>query len=243
MNKLANTPLADGGKYRHLFFDLDHTLWDFETNAKETMQEVYNLNELHAKGVTDFDLFFERYSHHNERLWSRYTKGFIKQEELRWKRMWFALLDFKIGDDKLSKEMSGHFLERLPFKTKLFPYTMEILEYLKAKGYRMHLITNGFDHIQFSKLTSSNLTHYFEEVITSEASQSLKPNKEIFEYALQKTGAAKEESIMIGDNLEADIQGGINAGLDTVFVNHLKVETQVQPTYTIYHLKELEDIF
>jgi len=229
--------------YKHLFFDLDHTLWDFETNAKETMQEVYELNALQEKGVTDFDLFFDRYSHHNERLWSRYTKGFIKQEDLRWKRMWFALLDFKIGDDKLSKEMSNHFLERLPFKKKLFPYTFEILDYLISKKYKLHLITNGFDSIQFSKLTSSNLTHYFEEVITSEASSSLKPNKEIFEYALQKTGALKEESIMIGDNPEADIQGGINAGLDTIFVNHLNVQTLVQPTYTIYHLKELEAIF
>ena len=242
MNKLANTSLANEGKYRHLFFDLDHTLWDFETNAKETLQEVYDLNALHTKGVTDFDLFFNRYSFHNERLWSRYTKGFIKQEELRWKRMWFALLDFKIGDDVLSKKMSGHFLERLPFKKKLFPYTIEILEYLKAKDYKMHLVTNGFESIQHSKLSSSNIGHYFGEVITSEASNSLKPHKEIFEYALQKTGAIKTQSIMIGDNLEADIQGGINAGLDTVFVNHLKVETQVQPTFIVYHLKEIEDI-
>lgn len=243
MNKKNNLSSIPGKRYRHLFFDLDHTLWDFETNAKETMQEVYELHALHTKGITDFDLFFNRYSFHNERLWSRYTKGFIKQEELRWKRMWFALLDFKIGDDKLSKEMSNHFLERLPFKKKLFPYTFEILEYLTAKEYQLHLITNGFNSIQYSKLTSSNLTHYFGEVITSEASNSLKPHIEIFEYALQKTGAVKEESIMIGDNPEADIQGGINAGLDTVFVNHLHVQTHVQPTYTIWHLKELEDIF
>src|SRR5678810_568664 len=83
-------------KYRHLFFDLDHTLWDFEANAKETIKEVYDLNGLHARGIIDFDHFFNRYSHHNERLWDRYTKGFIKQEELRWKRMWLVLLDFKI---------------------------------------------------------------------------------------------------------------------------------------------------
>jgi putative hydrolase of the HAD superfamily len=230
-------------KYRHLFFDLDHTLWDFETNAKETMQEVFVLNNLGAKGIDDFDLFFERYSFHNERLWSRYTKGFIKQEELRWKRMWFALLDFKIGDEQLSKLMSLHFLERLPYKKKLFPYAIEILDYLTAKDYKLHLVTNGFDSIQFSKLNASNITHYFGEVITSETSNSLKPNIEIFNYALAKTGAVKQESIMIGDNLEADIQGGINAGLDTIFVNHLHIETHLKPTYTVYHLKELEDIF
>ena len=231
-------------KYRHLFFDLDHTLWDFETNAKETMHEVYELNGLHARGIEDFDHFFERYSFHNERLWDRYTKGFIKQEELRWKRMWFALLDFKIGDEPLSKLMAGHFLERLPYKKNLFPYTIEILEYLTGKGYILHLVTNGFESIQHSKLESSNLRSYFAEIITSEASNSLKPNKEIFEYALSKSGALAHESIMIGDNLDADIQGGMNAGLDTVFVNHLNIQIlPVKPTYVIHHLRELEEIF
>ncbi|QEC67696.1 noncanonical pyrimidine nucleotidase, YjjG family [Panacibacter ginsenosidivorans] len=230
-------------KYRHLFFDLDHTLWDFEANAKESIQEVYELNALHARGITDFEAFFKSYSRHNERLWDRYTKGFIKQEELRWKRMWFALLDFKIGDEALSKRMSVEFLERLPLKKNLFPYTIEILEYLTNKGYVLHLVTNGFESIQYSKLDNSNMRNYFVEVITSEASNSLKPNKEIFEYALSKSGAAIEESIMIGDNLDADIKGGMDAGLDTVFVNHLKIVPHIKPTYMIYHLKELEDIF
>lgn len=229
--------------YKHLFFDLDHTLWDFETNARETLGELYTLNSLQDRGVTDMPLFFERYSFHNDRLWARYTKGFIKQEELRWKRMWFTLLDFKIGDEVLSKSMSSQFLERLPFRKNLFPYTIEILDYLRVKGYQMHLVTNGFDEIQHHKLTSSNLRHYFGEVITSEKSNSLKPHKEIFDYALRVTGATKEESIMLGDNLDADIQGGINAGLDTVFVNHLNVQAHVIPTYTVSHLKELEQIF
>jgi len=107
-------------KYRHLFFDLDHTLWDFEANAKETMAELYEMNLLKAKGIDDFDVFFQRYSFHNERLWSRYTKGFIKQEELRWKRMWLALLDYTIADEVLAKQMANQFLERLPFKKKPF---------------------------------------------------------------------------------------------------------------------------
>lgn len=243
MNKIINPLLVDGGKYKHLFFDLDHTLWDFETNARETLEELYGMNELATKGVNDFGYFFERYSYHNERLWDRYTKGFIKQEELRWKRMWFALLDFKIGDEKLARLMAVQFLERLPFKKNLFPYTIEILEYLKQKKYLMHLITNGFESVQHNKLSSSNLTNYFVEVITSEGSNSLKPNKEIFEYALDKSGASVNESIMIGDNLDADIMGAMNVGLDTVFVNHLKVATEIKPTYTIHHLKELEEIF
>ena len=230
-------------KYRHLFFDLDHTLWDFETNAKETIREVYDLNSLHLLGIDNFDEFFNRYSYHNERLWDRYTKGYIKQEELRWKRMWLAMLDFKVADEAMAKRMSAEFLERLPLKTNLFPYTIEILEYLNNKGYILHLVTNGFENVQFSKLQNSNLRNYFREIITSEGSNSLKPNKEIFEYALSKSGALAHESVMIGDNLDADIQGGINAGLDTIFVNHLKIDPHIQATYVITHLKELEDIF
>ncbi len=229
--------------YKHLFFDLDHTLWDFEANAKETIGELYDMHKLYERGVADLDLFFERYSYHNERLWGFYTKGLMRQDELRWKRMWMALLDFKIGDENLSRQMSVQFLERLPSRKNLFPYTVEILRYLKDKGYLLHLLTNGFENIQYSKLDSSNLRHYFVEVITSEASNSLKPNKEIFDYALQKTKALKKESIMIGDNLEADIQGAMNAGLDTVFVNHLKIEPGIRPTYMVHHLKELEEIF
>jgi len=139
--------------------------------------------------------------------------------------------------------MSVQFLEQLPNRRNLFPYATEILSYLTKKNYVLHLITNGFDSIQHNKLKYSNLTSYFNEVITSEKAGSLKPNKEIFEFALQATGADVKNSIMIGDNIEADIKGAMNAGLDTIFVNHLQVETDVKPTYIIHHLKELEEIF
>jgi putative hydrolase of the HAD superfamily len=139
--------------------------------------------------------------------------------------------------------MSFDYLDILPNKKSLFPYTMEILDYLKAKGYQMHLITNGFESVQFKKIENSNIAPYFKEVITSEASNSLKPNKEIFEYALQKSNAKLEESIMIGDNQSADIQGAINIGMDSVFVNHINAVPTVPATYTITHLKELENIF
>jgi putative hydrolase of the HAD superfamily len=230
-------------QYRHLFFDLDHTLWDFDTNSKEALKDLYDNNQLHHKGIEHFDDFFERYSYHNHLLWDRYAKGQIKQDELRWKRMYLAMLDFKFADEKLARLMGIEFLDILPNKNKLFPYTHEILGYLQEKGYRLHLITNGFEKVQQHKLLKSNIDAYFTEMITSEVSNSLKPNKEIFEYALNKTGANAKNSIMIGDNLDADIQGGINAGLDTVFVNHINAATHIQPTYTIFHLKELEEIF
>ena len=228
--------------YKDLFFDLDHTLWDFETNSKETIQELYNTHRLADLGIVDFDRFYSTYSAHNHRLWDRYTKGFIKQEELRWKRVYLSLLDFKVANEPLAKEMSQAYLEILPNKKHLFPYTIEILEYLKQKDYKMHLITNGFESVQFKKIKNSGLQDYFIEVITSEASNSLKPQKEIFEYALKNANASIEESIMIGDNESADIQGGINIGMDTIFVNHIQVVPTVPATYTITHLKELENI-
>jgi len=228
--------------YKDLFFDLDHTLWDFETNSKETIQELYTTHRLAELGIVDFDGFYNTYSAHNHRLWDRYTKGFIKQEELRWKRVYLSLLDFKVSNEPLAKEMSQSYLEILPNKKHLFPYTIEILDYLKHKDYKMHLITNGFESVQFKKIKNSGIADYFIEVITSEASNSLKPQKEIFEYALKNAKAIVDESIMIGDNESADIQGGINMGMDTIFVNHIQVEPTVPATYTITHLKELETI-
>ena len=228
--------------YKDLFFDLDHTLWDFELNSKETMQELYINHQIAALGITDFDAFFNIYTAHNHRLWDRYAKGFIKQEELRWKRIYLSLLDFKIANEQLSKDMSLEFLQILPTKKKLFPHTIEILNYLKEKDYKMHLITNGFESVQIKKIKNAEIAHYFNEVITSETSNSLKPNKEIFEFALKSSNATLSESIMIGDNETADIQGGINIGMDTVFVNHLKVAPTLPATYTITHLKELEEI-
>lgn len=228
--------------YKDLFFDLDHTLWDFELNSKETMQELYDTHQLGSIGISDFDAFFTIYIAHNHRLWDRYSKGFIKQDELRWKRIYLSLLDFKIGNEKLARDMSVDFLEILPTKKKLFPYTIEILTYLKNKNYKMHLITNGFESVQFKKINNANIAHFFNEVVTSEASNSLKPQKEIFEYALKNANAQLDQSIMIGDNESADIQGGINAGMDTIFVNHLQTVPTVPATYTITHLKELESI-
>jgi len=228
--------------YKDLFFDLDHTLWDFETNSRETIQELYNTHRLAELGIVDFDGFYNTYSAHNHRLWDRYTKGFIKQEELRWKRVYLSLLDFKVANEPLAKEMSQAYLEILPNKKHLFPYTIEILEYLKQKDYKMHLITNGFESVQFKKIKKSGLADYFIEVITSEASNSLKPQKEIFEYALKNAKATVDESIMIGDNEFADIQGGINMGMDTIFVNHIQAIPTIPATYTITHLKELETI-
>ncbi len=230
-------------KYRHLFFDLDHTLWDFEANARLTLQTMYDELSLKERGVYDFEKFYRNYLEHNEKLWEKYRKGLIPQQDLRVKRMWLSLLDFQIADEELAQQISIRFLELLPTRTILFPHTHEILSYLKKKGYILHLITNGFEKTQHSKLQHSGLKDYFVEIITSECSNCLKPEKEIFEYAFNKCKAEKDECIMIGDNVEVDIQGAINAGIDQVYVNHMDVEPSITPTYTVRSLKELEIIF
>lgn len=228
-------------KYKHLFFDLDHTLWDFETNAKNTLEQLFNEYNLSIH-IENFDRFFNAYSHHNKLLWQQYEEGLLPQEELKWKRMYNALQDFNAADEILAKEMSHSFLAHLPYRKVLFPYTIEILTYLKKKGYQLHLITNGFNTVQFGKIKTAAIDHFFVEVITSESSNSLKPHKAIFDYALAKCNAESTECLMIGDNPLADIQGGINAGIDTVYVNHINKESEIPATYSIKHLKELEEI-
>lgn len=235
-------------QYKHLFFDLDHTLWDFEANARATLANLYTELNLKERGVFDFDLFYTKYLAHNEKLWERYRNGYIKQEELRIKRMRLALLDFKIADEALAEKMNILFLDLLPTRTHLFPGCLELLDYLTEKKYQLHLITNGFEKTQHSKLKYSGLATYFKEVITSEGSNSLKPKKEIFDYAFHKTGAQPSESIMIGDSIEVDILGALQAGMDQIHVNHLTktkipVSGNLLPTYTVFSLKEMEAIF
>ncbi len=229
-------------KYKDIFFDLDHTLWDFETNSSLTLKALFKEYDLTARGIHSFVDFHAVYKEHNHRLWDKYSKGLIKQDELRWKRMWHTLLDFKIGDEKLAKEMSARYLTILPDQKALFDYSIEILNYLQNKAYRLHIISNGFEDVQHNKLIKSGIKKYFNAIITSEGCNATKPNKEIFEAALTAAGARLEESIMIGDNPEADIQGAINAGMDSILVNHTNISTIIPSTYTVKHLKELEEI-
>jgi putative hydrolase of the HAD superfamily len=136
-------------------------------------------------------------------------------------------------------QMNELFLQLLPSRNLLFPDTIEVLQYLQAKGYSLHLITNGFEEVQHNKLKHSGLAPFFGVVVTSECSNSLKPQKEIFEFALAKTGAAVEESLMIGDTLDVDVAGALNVGMDAVHVNYNHKEQDIKPTYTVYHLREL----
>lgn len=231
-------------KYKHIFFDLDHTLWDFEANSSLVLEELYLEHSLESRGIASFDAFYKSFSLHNEKLWDRFRKGFINRNELRVKRFRVTLLDFKIGDDKLAEALGVKFLELLPTKTILFPHAKDVLEYLAAKNYPIHLITNGFEVTQLHKMRSSGIDHFFTHVITSESAGSLKPYREIFDFAITKAAATTDSSIMIGDALDIDVLGAFNAGIDQVHFNPLLLEAKsdLKPTYTIQSLHELKEI-
>lgn len=228
--------------YKHLFFDLDHTLWDFDKNSEATLKKLYGEYELPARGIEDFDELYKSFNFHNDKLWDRYRNGYIKREELRWKRMWLMLLDFRVADTVLAHELSTAFLEILPTQTLLVPHAKEVLDHCKGR-YEMHLITNGFETTQRLKMHYSGISRYFTHLITSEKSNSIKPHKDIFDFALRAADAALEDSIMIGDAIDIDILGGINAGMDTVYYNPNKAPHSRKPTYEIEGLQELINIF
>lgn len=230
-----------GKQYKHIFFDLDHTLWDFDRNSAATILRVFNEYRLDERGITDFNEFLDKYNDHNQRLWDRFRKGSIRREELRWKRFWLTLLDFKINNEMLAHELSSAYLEILPTQTLLIPYAKEILDHCKQK-YELHLITNGFEMTQKMKLQFSGLGGYFREIITSERSHAMKPHPTIFEYALTATGATLEDSIMIGDALEVDVLGAQKAGWDHVYFNPLKTPHEHKLTHEVSCLSELMTI-
>lgn len=228
--------------YKHLFFDLDHTLWDFERNSGATLEQLYSEFKLEERGIAVFEDFRVTYERHNERFWERFRKGHIHRDELRWKRMWHTLLDFKIADNNLAHRLSAVYLERLPQQGKLMPYALEMLDYCVAGNYQLHMITNGFEVTQWEKMRTSGIDHYFNKVITSESSNSMKPMPAIFAYAVEAAGASVTESLMIGDALEADILGAQGYGMDQVYFNPAKIAHQEKPTYEIDCLSRLRDI-
>lgn len=228
-------------KYRHLFFDLDHTLWDFETNADETLRHLFEEHDLGRHGIS-VEKFIQVYSDINHGLWRLYQGGKINQQQLRATRFPRTFLQLGLREEDSPAGISEQFTDILPQKKAVFPYTYEVLDYLRDKGYRLHLITNGFRDIQYIKLDASRLTEYFEEIVTSECCGHLKPDTRIFEHALERTGATAPESLMIGDNLECDVLGAYNAGLDQVYFNPAQRRHFNQITYEISCLSELKEI-
>ncbi|HEY0031375.1 MAG TPA: YjjG family noncanonical pyrimidine nucleotidase [Bacteroidia bacterium] len=224
--------------YETIFFDLDHTLWDFNTNSFEALTELSQKYKLTEKGVNSVNTFIEEYLVINDRLWVQYRNGLITKEELRYKRFSLALQKYGIADSDLATAIGNDYIAISPYKTNLFPHAIEALEYLSEK-YPLHIITNGFEEVQHLKLKNCKLDIYFTEVITSERSGFQKPDARMFEFSLTTTNAKQETSLMIGDSLEADIQGARNSGIRQIYFNPGSAIHSEKVTHEIKNLNEL----
>ena len=204
--------------YDHLFFDLDNTLWDFTTNSRLAMKQTLDQTKL-IQRLSSFDSFFVMYEQINHSLWNDYHSKKITKQKLIVERFSRSLQAFGILDYDWI-ELNRLYLENMALQTQLFPGTMETLTNLKTKGYQMHIITNGFREVQYSKLTNCGLSGFFTKVFISEEIQTTKPHRQIFEHALKSTNAPKKRSIMIGDSWEIDIIGALEFGMDQImFLN------------------------
>jgi putative hydrolase of the HAD superfamily len=223
---------------KHIFFDLDHTIWDFDRNAQETLLELYEVYGLKALGLHSAENFIERYTVNNHRLWQRYHLGEITKETLRHERFRNTFLELGVAPENVPHQFEDDYVKMSPTKTNLFEGAEKVLAYLKEK-YELHIISNGFKETTLTKMNLSGLNPYFTQVIISEDVGVNKPNKLIFEHALAVAGALKEESIMIGDSLEADIRGAQDFGMLAIFFNPLKIEQPVDVNWQIFKLEEL----
>ena len=225
-------------KYKHLFFDLDRTLWDFDAAAEVAFERIYEKYNLKSLGIPNAHEFHEVYHPLNEQLWVLYRADKITKDELNRTRFLKPLEHYGIHDIELADHLSEDYVYWSPRIVRLVPGTMELLDYLKPK-YHLHLITNGFQEVQHTKLSGSGLEPYFETLTVSEEVGVKKPNPEIFFYALRKAHATAEESLVIGDEMAVDIDGARAAGIDQVFFNPSGIEVEGERTFEVKRLVEL----
>jgi len=228
-------------KYKHIFFDLDRTLWDFEKNSSEALSEIFCEFKLEEKSIPSSEEFISVYQKINDEMWDDYRNGHISKKVLRSERYDKTLQYFGVENQELAERIGCHYIAESPKKTHLFPFAHETLSYLKEK-YSLHIITNGFEEVQHIKLLHSNLMQYFTEVITSEQAGYKKPAKEIFEFALQKANAKPSESLMIGDDLQVDILPAKAMGMRQVYFNPEKQNHSEKIDFVICSLDELTEI-
>lgn len=221
-------------KYEFLFFDLDNTLWDFSANSRVALQQTMEqLN--YTSRLSSFDEYFELYEQINGSLWIDYHSKKITKQALIVERFSRSLEAFDITHQDW-QGINSHYLECMALQTRLFPGTLETLSYLKAKGYRMHVITNGFSDVQRAKLINSSLSDFFGRIFISEEIQAIKPHRQIFEHALKSCNALKKKSMMIGDSWAIDIIGARDFGMDQVMVinnGHSQIPESMNPYFSV----------
>jgi putative hydrolase of the HAD superfamily len=232
-------------KYTHIFFDLDNTLWDFETNSRNAMHVVFQ--NLNLGNTHDFNLFFETYTTYNDALWASYRNKKIIKKELTRLRFQNTFNDLEIkGID--AEEMNELYLNEMPNQKILNEGVIEILNYLKKKRYQLNIITNGFSEVQRKKIETSGLKPFFNKIFISEEIKSPKPEHGIFEYSIKSSNAKKINSIMIGDDWDVDVLGALSYGIDAVHYQGTHHENLTNVSYlmntscSVYKIGEINDL-
>ena len=221
---------------KNIFFDLDHTLWDFDKNSDLTFFKILKKNEI-SVNVANFLNFYHPI---NKKYWDMYRVNKVSKADLRYNRLseTFKKLNYKINDEVIN-QLAIDYIEHLSDFNHLIPDTLTVLDFLKSK-YKMHIITNGFKEVQKRKLEKSNLIQYFETVTISEDVGEKKPNKLIFNHALKVANANAENSIMIGDNFNADILGALGVGMKAIYYDfHKTNEHERENVIIVKNLKEI----
>lgn len=223
---------------KHIFFDLDHTIWDFDRNAEETLMELFDHYRLPELGLSSPQNFIQTYTENNHLLWSQYHLGKISKETLRAERFNKTFRQLGVQPELIPQQFEEDYVRISPTKTNLFEGSEKVLAYLQKK-YTLHIISNGFKETTLTKMRVSNLNPFFKNVIISEEVGVNKPDPRVFAYALEKAGATKDESVMIGDSLEADIRGAQDFGMRAIFFNPLNRDKPEDVSMQITHLEEL----
>lgn len=219
---------------RHIFFDLDHTLWDFDRNSGLAFDSIFAKHKIKVR----LEDFLAVYAPINANYWKLYREDKVTKDDLRYGRLKDSFDGMKVNvTDSKIKQLSIDYIDHLPNHNHLLEGTEEILDYLYPQ-YELHIITNGFKEVQHKKLESSGILKYFKTITTSEDVGVKKPNRLIFEVALDTARAKVNESIMIGDNFEADIMGAKDFGMKAILYNYYK--TEFSPDHhQVMEMKEL----
>ena len=229
-------------KIQHIFFDLDNTLWDHRGNAYSTLKEIFKRQDVKEKFNIDFEDFHQEYFTINERLWEQIRDGEIDKEYLRKHRFYDTFLFFGIDDFDLSQTFENNFLDEILNYNDLVVGAFEILEYLYDKGYKLHILSNGFKEVTHKKCELSGIQNYFQTIPSADEINIRKPQPEIYDYALKKAKAQKEDSMMIGDDWIADVEGGKSFGLEVVFFDVFNDNFEAEGVKVIKKLIELKEI-
>lgn len=226
-------------KIRHIFFDLDNTLWDHNKNARLTLEELFEDHKIQESFAIPFNDFYEVYHEINEDLWIKIRDGIIDKDYLRKHRFYDTFLKFNLDDFELSQTFEHQFLDEIVKYNELVPGSLDILEYLKKKGYTIHIISNGFRDVTHRKVEESGIKAYITTITSADDVGVRKPNPKVFNYAINLAKATKQESIIIGDDWVADIKGAKDFGIDAIYFNPLNEFSVASEITTIKKLEEL----